>query len=522
MLTEFLAAEREKPKARVFAFAFFLGYIALVALPQVQAAAKLSSLTGNVYFRPSGTKDWNLIKQSRELASGDQLRTEARSRATVTFDDGSRIEIGPNGNFAVQESSPQRNSVVMSLGSMRAWVTKGLSRQFRVRTPTAVCSVRGTEFGVEVTPAGTSVQMFEGVLAVADNAGNEVLIKEGQSIKVDDKGMGPVGGGESSANKSREAAKREVGLEMSKEEVQAAAALEQKNAIYQQGKAIIDVNGNRVRIEEYIIRPQADVFKLVVLNERASRFDYFYYRGTFNKDLPSDISIALRQLPGCIDAACEYFLKSYETARSNTIDNMTETASGGHLVDVNNNGVAADKITEAYDPLTDKFISLSVPNPGGVGNQAFFKTLYNTNTLKFNNVTHSGWTSALAGGADIGNMKSAASGGHVNFNFVTSVKRSPVCSPPDCTFKEGGVFHDVIYASNADGSIWEKYESYIISDEGHIAKDSDFAGITSGAQYKSTLLNWNFQIIVTASEFQGRKIDLAVEPKIFIQSGLIQ
>jgi hypothetical protein len=36
------------------------------------------------------------------------------------------------------------------------------------------------------------------------------------------------------------------------------------------------------------------------------------------------------------------------------------------------------------------------------------------------------------------------------------------------------------------------------------------------------LLHWNFETIVTASEFQGRKIDLAVEPKIFIESGLIQ
>ncbi len=74
---------------------------------------------------------------------------------------------------------------------------------------------------------------------------------------------------------------------------------------------------------------------------------------------------------------------------------------------------------------------------------------------------------------------------------------------------------------NAAGTTWEKYDSYIINNEGEIAKTSDFSGITSGTEYKRTLLDWNFQMIVTASEFQGRKIDLAVEPKIFIQSGLI-
>ena len=118
-------------------------------------------------------------------------------------------------------------------------------------------------------------------------------------------------------------------------------------------------------------------------------------------------------------------------------------------------------------------------------------------------------------------MKSAASGGHVTFTNVTSVVRPPFCGPPNCTQLEAGLMHDTVYAESADGKIWEKYESYIISDEGKIAKQSDFFGITSGSQYKQILLNWNFQMIVTASEFNGRKIDLAVEPKIFIQSGLI-
>lgn len=76
-------------------------------------------------------------------------------------------------------------------------------------------------------------------------------------------------------------------------------------------------------------------------------------------------------------------------------------------------------------------------------------------------------------------------------------------------------------AESADKTKWERYDNYIISNEGKIAKTSDFAGLTSGTEYKQRLLDWNFQTIVTASEFQGRKIDLAVEPKIFIQSGLI-
>ncbi len=62
----------------------------------------------------------------------------------------------------------------------------------------------------------------------------------------------------------------------------------------------------------------------------------------------------------------------------------------------------------------------------------------------------------------------------------------------------------------------------MINDVGKIAKTADFAASGFGGQsFKQTLLGWNFQTIVTASEFNGRKIDLVVEPKIFIQSGLI-
>ena len=109
--------------------------------------------------------------------------------------------------------------------------------------------------------------------------------------------------------------RREMSLDMSKEEVLAAAAREIKLAEFQQGKVLMDVFGQRVRLEEYIIRPRADQFKLVVLNERQSRFDYFYYLGTFNTALPTDMSVALRQLSGSVGTAPTFWLTGFETGR---------------------------------------------------------------------------------------------------------------------------------------------------------------------------------------------------------------
>lgn len=497
-----------------------------------RADTSLAEATGKVFYLKAGASTWAQVARGQLLTPGDQVRTGSGSRAAIAFEDGSKIELGPNGSFILQDAGPKGSSVKLGLGSLRAWVQKALSKRFEIRTPTAVCSVRGTEFQVDVNQSGnTSVQMFTGLLAVGDQKGNEVLLKDNQSVNVTDRGLGPVSGpgGEQGGNeRARESLKREVALDMSKEEVQAAAAIEARNAVYQQGKAIIDVNGNRVRIEEYIIRAAPDQFKLVVLNERADRFDYFYYRGTFNTTLPDDLSAALRQLPGCIGAPCAYNLLSYETARSNTQDNMLELATGGHQIDVNNNGAGYDAngnpndaVLAAFDPATDRFVSLNVPNANlTAGNDPFYKTLFNTDRLTFNGVEHSRWAPSAAGlaapGANIQNTTT-----HVTYTNTTTVQFPPSCAPPNCTYTEDGVLHQVVYAESPGGAIWERYDSYIISDEGRIARTADFAGITSGTQYKQTLLNWNFQTIVTASEFDGRKIDLAVEPKIFIQSGLI-
>lgn len=527
MRPEFRRAEtRNSRTGRRAAFAAVL--LAAFFRAVCAGAVSITSADGKVLFLKSGSYTWAQVSAGQVLAPGDQLKTAGGARATVTFDDASRVDLNPGSSFTLKESSPQASGMELKLGSLKAWISKSLNRRFQVRTPTAVCSVRGTEFGVDVEPGGdTRVQMFGGLLAVADKAGNEVLIKDRESVNVTSEGLGRVTDAgtreERGDPEARQVAKREVDLRMSKEEVQAAAAEESKLSEFQEGKAIIDVNGNRVRIEEYIVRPAADTFKLVVLNERDARFDYFFYQGTFNQALPTDMSAALRQIPGCVNVACDYFLTSYRTGRSNTQDNMLEVAGGGHLVDVNNNGTAADRVEAAYDPATASFVRLDVPNPGGVGNTPFFQSLFNTYNLTFNGVSHQSWAPSAAGLARPGsNIINTA--GDVTYTNVTTVQNQPGCAPPDCTYNEinEGVFHDVIYSANGDGSIWEKYDSYVIDDLGKIAKTSDFSATGfSGQSFKQTLLGWNFQTIVTASEFGGRKIDLVVEPKIFIQSGLI-
>ena len=444
-------------------------FSALFASSLLRAEVTAVSVKGQVYLKGTGSVVWGEITDNRIVNSGDEIRTAGGSKATLSFKDGSRVELGPKSTFMLEKTGEKEASMKLSVGWMKAVVSRVMARRFSVRTPTAVCSVRGTEFDLSVKDSGaTAVSLFTGSLGVADGKGNEVTLKPGESVNVDQQGIGKVAASPTQESKKaedtadRKALKREVGLEMTKEEVQAAAALEQKNAVYQQGKAMVDVNGYRVRLEEYIIRPTPTQFKLVVLNERADRFDYFYYLGTFNRTLPDDISGALRQIPGCIGAACSYWLSSYETGRSNTQDRVLESASGGHLVDVNNNGVAGDEITMAFNTQTNDYQNLTaaaVDNAGNLAapaNDKFFVALFDDYTLAYNGINHIKWVptvaayNASAGGcvggvgtACLGIQSEGASAGSAtdqrtwsSGSTYTSLIKPPNCANADCVISD--------------------------------------------------------------------------------------
>lgn len=495
------------------ALVFFLA-ASFIAPAGAWAGAYLAKTSGIVQHKPSQGERWDVVKTlPQTLSNGDSVRTGLRASATIMFDDGSKVELGGNAAFTLEEAGSGRSLMNITIGKLKAFVTKLGSRKFQVRTPTAVCSVRGTEFGVEVMSGGrTVVDLYKGLLGVEDKRGQQILLHPNERLQVDLSGMGqpsvtPTGAQIQQSN-FHNVMRREMSLDMSKEEVQAAAAREIKLAEFQQGKVLMDVFGQRVRLEEYIIRPSANQFKLVVLNERASRFDYFYYLGTFNTTLPSDLSVALRQLSGSVDTAPTYWLTSFETGRSNTKDSMVEVAQGGHPVDVNNNADATDDVAFFYNGAKDKYES--------VAGRSVFQTLYDKYGFYVNGSLKYGWT-----GNNIQQYSDTVAASNNDPITGAALAQALPARSVSTTFPNSDQIHQVIYESYSDGT-YIKWDNYIINDDGKIATISDFQGPTSGVSYKEKLLNFNYEQVVTASEFGTRKIDLVVEPKILIQSGLIQ
>ena len=121
---------------------------------------KVQKVQGKVYVIHKGDKNAYRLKATHPLFEGDTLITGSRSRVNAAMDDKSVLAMAPNAKLVISklEYKPKENtrSTVMGLfwGSAR-FIVKKLSNRpnFRVKTETAVCGVRGTDFAVSVAPA---------------------------------------------------------------------------------------------------------------------------------------------------------------------------------------------------------------------------------------------------------------------------------------------------------------------------------------------------------------------------------
>jgi hypothetical protein len=517
--------------------------------------ARVDEVHGDVQKRAVGVLRWEAVTPGEKIEEGSSIKTGPNSSVEIVTEQGHRFVVNSETTIEFTSLQTDETKVHLDSGRVLSKVVHLKDKQtFSVQTPTAVCAVRGTEFETVAGDKGTLIAVYKGIVGIAlASGGEEMALHAGHMTSVHD-GMIELPHPIPRENRVKaetalqHVARHEVGLDMNRVQVIASAAMERRLADYQEGKSLIDVNGERVRLQEYIMRPAANQFKLVVLDERGkTQLDYFYYQGTFNQNLPADLSVALRQLSGTIGSAPTYYLTSYDMVQSNTQDSIQDTATGGHLVKITQDGqgnyiltdptnptnvrtipaeqLQSDGTYKIYDPLSDSFsivsaAQLSASTQFGVyiPENSTFRDLAPTDTLwrtNFNTYEH-----------DIDNVMKQS---YTVSSGITNV----LTSNEDANWTYAGGFVIPVVTmdpNNIDATVtnyygdgtFESYRTVLINDNGSIAPQSAFAGISTGAAYKGELLQWNYEQQVTATEFQGRKIDLVVEPRIFIESGLIQ
>ncbi|OIN99049.1 MAG: hypothetical protein COX65_03850 [Elusimicrobia bacterium CG_4_10_14_0_2_um_filter_56_8] len=473
---------------------------ALLFACRVCDAAYVGALRGNVDLKKNGSPVWTRLAdgQKTPLGPGDELRTARASTVNVYMDDGSRVKLAPLSAFKIKEENKDSVSLGLFFGRVRSWVKK-FSRKFEVRTPSAVCAVRGTDFMVSADADGNSrVEVYEGSVLAGDNSGNTALVREGQFSAIPKGGRmnepadnpdGPNDMNSSIGNPSQ-IARAEIYGEISKEDVLARAQEEMQSAEYQTRKVAIDAFGNRVRMEEYTIRPEANQFKYVVLNTRGDRFDFGKILFTFNAALPADLSQATSRMitsPG--SAAPEWYLTAMNSVMSNTTDKVTEDALNGTMV---SNGSLS---SPAYNLVFGDY-SFYAAGPseaadnGGLGKWIWTKTNYNVGT------------------------------GLADFVAYLGQPTAPVL---DASNPSGdAVFHSYTKNTFSEGT-WIAARDFVLFDDGKILSAGDFgAGLSPGETVDQVTDRLNFERVYTSSLFGGRTIDVMYSAKLLKEAGLLR
>lgn len=165
----------------------------LLLSPAARAAAGetgcVYDLKGGVQVVKAGRPGGFAASKGLPLSEGDSLKTGAGAWCELLFKDGTFIKLEENSETAfetLKASSEERTFSFSFLKGKALWMAarlKGkMTSRFSVRTPSAVCAVRGTDFTIAVSTSGeTSVGLFEGKVAVQGGAAEKELLAGGEA-----------------------------------------------------------------------------------------------------------------------------------------------------------------------------------------------------------------------------------------------------------------------------------------------------------------------------------------------------
>jgi hypothetical protein len=165
-----------------------LSVLPLAAQAQTSRSCGIALLQGPATLERNGQNI--TVAAGAVLTTDDRLVTGPQARAEIRCNDGIRLNVGADTTLemstlvaagAVRQSVVLRllNGIVrVALPALRSW------RRFEVQTPSAVASVRATDWIVQADKAGaTAVFVVEGQVLAANRASSEgALLEAGDGV----------------------------------------------------------------------------------------------------------------------------------------------------------------------------------------------------------------------------------------------------------------------------------------------------------------------------------------------------
>lgn len=152
-------------------------------------AAKVLDAQGRVSVLRN-SEAW-VLSNGNSVKVGEIVETGVDGYARLQISDGSSFEVFPNSRVVFRANPGNlRELVEVYLGKIKVYIQhlSGQPNPYRVHSPTAVISVRGTVFEVEVDgDTSTFIAVNEGLVTVRHRllpSGKEVAVAPGQTLRV--------------------------------------------------------------------------------------------------------------------------------------------------------------------------------------------------------------------------------------------------------------------------------------------------------------------------------------------------
>jgi hypothetical protein len=147
--------------------------------------ARLTAVSGEVAVHPADGSAEVAGEAGMPLEQGDRIVTSADSTAEISLDGESLMSLTANSDFTLEDTRKNASIFSLTFGSLMAKIQKLGSQSLKVRSPTSVAAVRGTEFGVDVEGEQSHVGVFdEGRVEVQGGEGRAEVLTPNQETSV--------------------------------------------------------------------------------------------------------------------------------------------------------------------------------------------------------------------------------------------------------------------------------------------------------------------------------------------------
>jgi len=157
-------------------------------------AGRISVVEGKADILRAGQGPAAAAKVGDAVNEKDVLRTKRRSRLEVTMTDGSQLKLSELTQIEISKyasAGDQPDSLINATrGQVRAIVSETFAKRkesFRVKTPTALVGVQGTDFAVQIQTNLSLIMVYKGVVSaknVLSDVAGQVILTAGQMTRV--------------------------------------------------------------------------------------------------------------------------------------------------------------------------------------------------------------------------------------------------------------------------------------------------------------------------------------------------